>query len=302
MPTSVYFNNQAASREQFLLEDLVVESIRNHGIDVYYIPRDSHSSLDELFGDDPVKRFTEAYVVDVYLESYNSFEGNEEFFSKFGLEVNKGMRITMSRRSFEKQIPTALRNVPKEGDLIWFPTQLKLMEIKFVEQEKAFFQLGRPGSIPGPVSAVSGAKIGTMFEISLETFKYNGELLNTGYSDIDSIADIRAFGIDFTLAAGGFDTFGLNEIVYQGASLATATAKGYVSSWDKPSRILKIRNIKGEFASNVAIIGSESGASWTMTSGDAMDNANDPFDDNARIENEADGILDFTESNPFGEP
>ena len=55
MPTSVYFNNQNASREQMLLEDMVIESIKNHGIDVYYLPRTSQSVLDSLFGDDPVK-------------------------------------------------------------------------------------------------------------------------------------------------------------------------------------------------------------------------------------------------------
>lgn len=285
-----------------LLEDMVIESIKNHGIDVYYIPRDSQSILDPLFGDDPVKSFTKAYPLDMYLESYNSFEGNEEFFSKFGLEINKGVSATLARRTFEKYIPTSIRNVPKEGDLIWLPTQLKLMEIKFVEQEKSFFQLGRPGAARGPVSTIAGAKVGYMYEISMETFKYNGEIINTGIPEIDSIADLRAFSVEFTLQVGGVSTFSLGEQVYQGASLGAATASGYVAAWDKPTRILRVRDIKGEFITGAAIKGTSSGAIWTCVGGDQMQDASSAYDDNVRIENEADGILDFTESNPFGEP
>ena len=84
MATSVYFNNQKATSEQFLVEDLIIESIRNHGIDVYYLPRSSQSSIDELFGDDPVKYFNTAFKVDVYLETFQDYEGNKEFFTKFG--------------------------------------------------------------------------------------------------------------------------------------------------------------------------------------------------------------------------
>jgi len=300
MPSSVYFNNNGSQREQMLLEDMVIESVKNHGIDVFYIPRESQSSIDELFGDDPVKTFTKAYPLDVYLETFNDFEGNEEFFSKFGLEVNKGVSITIARRTFEKYIPNTLRNVPKEGDLIWFPVQLKLMEIKFVEQEKSFFQLGRPGG--GAVATVAGAKIGYMYQVSCETFKYNGELINTGYPEIDAIADIRAFSVDYTMSANGSLSFDPQEIVYQGASLASASAKGYVVSWDRPNLILTIRNVKGEFAPNTPIRGYTSNASWTLASSNTMEDASTPYDDNVRIESEADNILDFTELNPFGEP
>lgn len=302
MATSVYYNNNGSVREQMLLEDMVIESIKNHGIDVYYIPRDSQSSLDELFGDDPVKSYTSAYALEVYLETFNDFEGNEEFFSKFGLEVNKGVSVTIARRTFERYLPNALRNTPKEGDLIWFPTQLKLMEIKFVEQEKSFFQLGRPGG-KGAVSAVAGAKVGYMYQITCETFKYNGELLRTGVPQIDAIADLRAFSVNYTLNAGGSGTFRTNEIVYQGSSLATATAKGYVVDWDKPSRVLELRNVKGSFTVNTAIKGVASNANWSLASANVQEDASTTFDDNVRIETEADdGILDFTEVNPFGEP
>lgn len=288
MPTSVYFNNQNATREQFLVEDLIIESIKNHGIDIYYMPRESQSTLDELFGDDPVKTYTKAYPLDMYLETSNDFEGNQEFFSKFGLEIQKEARVAVARRTFERYIPTAVRSLPKEGDLIYMPIQAKLLEIKKVEEEKNFFQAGKTAPY--------------MYGLSIETFKYNGELFNTGIDLIDAIADARAIGVDYNLAAGGAGTYNLNEIVYQGAAFANSTVRGIVSDWNIRTRVLRLRNVKGEFAANVAIKGSASFAQWTLSSSNTMEDGTSDYEDNVRIETEADNILDFTEANPFGEP
>ena len=311
MGTSVYFNNQGATREQMLIEDMVIESIKNHGIDVYYLPRESQSEIDKLFGDDPVKTYRSAYPMEMFLETFNDFEGNQEFFSKFGLEVQKTARLGLARRTFEKYLPTDVREFPKEGDLIWMPSLQKLMEIKFVEQEKNFFQLGKGvqrGAVAGRTSTTRGAhdQLGRvfpyMYELSVEMFKYNGEFLDTGIPDIDNLQDIYSFGIQFTLNAGGAGSYGIHEVVYQGASLAASTSKGYVSSWDLPNRKLTIRNIKGVFANGTAVIGATTGSSWTITGGNQEENANDDYDDNVILETESDNILDWTETNPFGMP
>jgi len=304
MGTSVYFNYQGASREQLLIEDMIIESIKNHGFDIFYLPRDSQSSLDQLFGDDPVKSYTSSYPMEMFLETFNDFEGNQEFFSKFGLEVQKSARVAVARRTFEKYVPTTLRNAPKEGDLIWLPSMQKLMEIKFVEQERNFFQLGRGAGRGGSAGSYEqlGKFIPYMYGLSIELFKYNGEVLNTGILAVDDLPNIHAFGVAYTLQSGGIGSFDRHEIVYQGTSLADATAKAFVSNWDLPSRILTLRNIKGEFASNVIIKGVNSLASWTMLSGDTQNNATSSYDDNARIEQEADDILDWSELNPFGSP
>lgn len=298
MATSVYFNNQGASREQFLIEDMVIESIRNHGIDVYYIPRDSLSSLDELFGDDPVKTYSSAYKIEVYLETFNDFTGNQEFFSKFGLQVDKGVELALARRTFERYIPAATRNTPKEGDLIYLPIQQKLMEIKFVEQEKNFFQLGR--STTRASGGLDNKIMPYMYGLSCETFKYNGELLATGVPSIDEVGDQNAFSVEFTMAEGGTSTYKDGEIVYQGASLAAATARAYVRIWDKPNLKLTLRNIRGAFATGTLIKGVSSEAEWTLASGNVQEDATESFDDNMRIETEGDNILDWSETNPFG--
>lgn len=291
MPTSVYFNNQGATREQMLIEDMIIESIKNHGIDIYYLPRESQSTFDELFGDDPVKCFTKAYKIDMYLESFNDFEGNQEFFSKFGLEIQKSARVAVARRTFERYVPGSLRNVPREGDLIYMPIQEKLLEIKRVEEEKNFFQAGKQAPY--------------MFGLNIETFKYNGELLNTGIEDIDDIADVRAFGLEYSMQAGGSGTYTKDEVVYQGATLATSTARAYVSNWNLPGLKLRLRNIRGEFQGNTVIKGVSSNAQWSTivgTPANVMEDAQSEADDNFRIESEADNILDWTETNPFGSP
>lgn len=288
MPTSVYFNNQNATREQFLVEDLIIESIKNHGIDIFYIPRESRSTFDEIMGDDPVKAFYKAYPLDMYLETFNDFEGNQEFFSKFGLEIQKEARVAVARRTFERYVSTAIRNTPKEGDLIWMPIQQKLFEIKRVEEEKNFFQAGKQAPY--------------MYGLYIEMFRYNGEYFDTGILEIDAIQDRNSFAIDYTMTAGGIGTFNNDEQVYQGASLAAATATAYVASWNLQTKILKLRNIKGQFAANTVVIGTGSLAQWTISSGDSMQDANDLFDDNVNIETEADNILDWSELNPFGSP
>lgn len=296
MATSVYFNNQGATQEQLLVEDLIIESIKNHGIDVYYIPRSSRSSLDEIYGDDPVKSFDTAFLLEMYLETFNDFEGNQEFFSKFGLEVQKNARVALARRSFQKYISNDVRNAPKEGDLIYLPIQQKLMEITFVEQERNFFQLGR-----GSRGGVDSKLLPYMYVLELQLFKYNGEFFNTGMSEVDEIQNIQSFAVSFTMSSGS-GTYEDNEQVYQGNSLANATASAYVVDWDRPNQILKLRNIKGTFATNSSIIGINSNSNWIMSAGNTQEDSNDLFDDNVRIEEEADNFLDFSESNPFGEP
>jgi hypothetical protein len=297
MPTSVYFNNQNATREQMLLEDLVIESIRNHGIDVYYIPRTSQATLDDLFGDDPVKYFDQAIKLDMYLETFQDYGGQQEFFSKFGLQIEKTARLAIARRTFEKYVSQSLRNMPKEGDLIYMPIQRKLMEIRFVERDMSFYQLGKV--------------VPYMYGLSLETFKYNGEFINTGIEEIDAVGDESAVSTNFYVSNTSYasaNTFARGEIAFQGADVANSSAFGIVVEFDRPAGVLRLRNIKGAFANTVnanTIIGATSNARANLVTYDIQYNATLPqgdVSDNVIIETEADTILDFSESNPFGEP
>jgi hypothetical protein len=292
MPTSVYFNNQNATREQWLLEDLIIESIRNHGIDVYYLPRASQSTLDTLFGDDPVKYYNQAIKIDMYLETFQDYEGNKEFFSKFGLQIDESARVAVARRTFERLMGKDLRNVPKEGDLIYLPIQMKLMEIRFVEEERNFFQLGRNSKNP------------YMYVLNIETFKYNGELLDTGIEEIDDMANRLAQSVNYTMTANASSaSYQTNEIVYQGSSLETATAKAVVAGFDVTTNTLRLRNVMGEFDANAAIKGATSNAYFVLTSYNLQQEATqNAFGENYFFQTNGDDILDFTEKNPFGAP
>jgi hypothetical protein len=290
MPVSTYFSNQNLPKEQTLLEDLIIESIKNHGIDIYYLPRGSQANVDPLFGDDPNKSFTSAFVLDVYMDFYNddNFGGDQQFFDKFGLDVKKISKITIARRTFAKYIPSSLRNVPKEGDLIFFPVQQRLLEIKYVEEESNFFQFGK--------------KMPYMYAIDLQTFKYSNEYFNVGIFEIDSITDQRAVTTDFILnPAGGTGSFSSPEQVYQGASLAAATATGYVVNWNAPTNTLTLKNIRGEFIDGQVIHGVDTKSQFLLGSYNFMNDSTNSYDDNVRLEDEAATLLNFDETNPFGD-
>jgi len=275
-----------------LLEDLVIESIRNHGIDVYYMPRTSQGTLDTLFGDDPVKYYDQAIKIDMYLETFQDFGGQQEFFSKFGLQIEKTARLAVARRTFEKYVQQRLRLMPKEGDLVFMPTQRKMMEIRFVERDASFYQLGK--IIP------------YMYALSMETFKYNGEFFNTGIEEIDLMGDESAISINYNVSPTSTATFERGEIAYQGTSPTTNNIFGIVVDYDRPSGILRLRNIRGEFATaNATIRGFTSGATANSLSYDILYDATIPqgeIGDNVIIQEEANTYMDFSESNPFGSP
>jgi len=179
MPTvNHYFNNFSSSMEQTLIEDLIIESIRIYGIECLYIPR-TLVKEDLLFGEDVLSKFESAYAVEMYVKSVDGFEGEGDFLSKFGLEIRDQMVLTVSRRRFEDEVfsdetySNTVRTTgrPNEGDLIWFPLNNKLFEIKFVEHEAVFYQMGSLQT----------------YDLTCELFQYSHERLDTGITEIDAI-------------------------------------------------------------------------------------------------------------------
>ena len=178
MAVNHYFNNyqNSAIAEQRLFEDLIVESIQIMGFNSYYIPNSNDDARDLLYGEDPLKEFTDAFPVEMYLSSALEYTGEREFFSKFGLEIKNNVSVIVSKRSFSQRVPQETLNRPREGDLIYIPFLNgtgELYEIKFTNQTKDFFMLGR--------------QIPYFYELELEKFKYSQELIATGVADIDSI-------------------------------------------------------------------------------------------------------------------
>ena len=147
MATSNYFNNYNSTAEQRVIEDIIVESIKIMGFDGYYCPNNNDEARDLLYGEDPVKKFKTAFPLELYLSSDpTGYQGQQEFFSKFGLEIKDSVNVMVSRRSFQQRVPQNTFNRPREGDLIYVPFLNgtgELYEITFTEQAKDFAMLGR---------------------------------------------------------------------------------------------------------------------------------------------------------------
>lgn len=176
MAVSNYFNqNRGYHGETNLLESLVNESIKIHGVDVYYVPR-SASTIDSVFEEDVQPVFNNAFITEVYLNSAQGFEGEGDFLSKFGVEIRDRVTFTVARRAFRQNITRHQDQIirPREGDLVFFPQNRKLFEIKFVEHESMFYNLGQL----------------YVFEMQCELFEYSNEVFNTGIPDIDRIENL----------------------------------------------------------------------------------------------------------------
>jgi len=291
MATSVYFNNYNSHGEQNLIEDLIVESIKIMGFDAFYLPIENPEDRDILYGEDPVKKFRSSFPLEMYLSDASGYEGQQDFFSKFGLEIRDVVKVILSRRSFQIRVPQNTFTRPREGDLVYVPFLNgtgELYEITFVEQAKDFHQLGR--------------KAPYFYELSLEKFKYSQEIINTGTYDIDKASTDSSYTLHLNTGTGT-GTYTIQEIVYQSldSTYANANTVAYVQSWIPSSNTLSVTNIAGEFIDGLRLIGKTSNAQYTLISFDPLENpAHLESYDNFYLANTANSIIDFSETNPFG--
>ena len=293
MAVNHYFNNYGSLSEQRIIEDLIVESVKVMGFDAQYLPNDNNQARDLLYGEDPVKQFTSAFTVEMFLQNSTEYGGEREFFSKFGLEIKNNVTVLLSRRSFNERVPQNSYQRPREGDLVYIPFLNgtgELYEIKFVNQTKDFFMLGR--------------KYPYFYELEMEKFKYSQEVLQTGTPDVDSIVAQSGYTIDLDVnVATGNGIFSHQEIVFQSndATLANAYAYGTVQEWIPSVGILTVSNIFGTFVDGANIEGHTSNASYSLTTyNDKQNNTETEVYDNELILGKANTIIDFSESNPFG--
>jgi len=303
MPTNVYFNH-AVQSEQDLHEDLVVESLRFYGHEVFYLPR-TIVDEDELFGEDTSSKFGDAYAVEMYIENTEGFEGEGDLLSKFGVEVRDQATFILSRRTWQRFISLdqnlATTTRPQEGDLIYFPLGNQVFEIRFVEHENPFYQLGKLN----------------VFKLQCETFEYSHEEIDVGIAELDNIEDQFSYQVTMTLGAGSGD-FVVGETVTQTVSSGKTVSGNVVSysSIGESTKTLNVNNITFSdtdvpatntmfvLSSNAGagnIVGATSGASRVVSvAPDQYVTPNDPLADNKDFETAGANIVDFSESNPFG--
>ena len=283
MPTNVFFNH-AVQTEQHLYEDLVVESLRMYGHETFYLPREIVEE-DSILGEDIQSKFGDSYSVEMYIENTDGFEGEGDLFSKFGVQVRDTATFIISLRSWERfisldsNLATSLR--PNEGDLIHFPLSGSLFEIKFVEHENPFYQVGKL----------------FVFKLQCELFEYSGEDFDTGNINIDLVEDQQAYTIEMTMNSSGSGTYYANENI-----TLDSTVVGEVVSWSPTDRKLTIKDNTTTLQVGDTLVGADNGASYTISSiTDILTMSNDGNSQNKEFEDKADNYLDFSETNPFGE-
>lgn len=181
MATNFYFqsgNTSGTTNEQRLLEDLIIESIKIYGHDVYYLPRTSVNQ-DNVLGEDTLSRFDIAIPLEMYLSNIQGWDGNGELFTKFGIQVTDQATFVVSKRRWEDVVgssPEELLQIPSrpaEGDLIYLPKTNSMFEIKFVQHLDPFYQLGKF----------------YIYSMSCELYQYSSEIFATGVPEIDVTVD-----------------------------------------------------------------------------------------------------------------
>lgn len=185
MSTSVFFNNFTNSQEQVLIEDLIIESIKIYGHDLYYCPR-TLINKDDIYGEDPISEYRSAYFVEMYIKAFQSYEGDGQFLSKFNLQIRDQTTFTMAIRTFDNDIGSIEAiDRPQEGDIIYSPMMRRAFVVKYVENKAIFYQMGAL----------------QMYDLTCEVFEYSSERLNTGIKEIDDIEkkyslDMSTFGLE----------------------------------------------------------------------------------------------------------
>lgn len=172
MATNFFFNNFQSSQEQNLIADLVIESIRIYGLDCWYIPK-RIVNKDNIYGEDALSEYNLSYMVEMYVKNVEGFAGEGDFLSKFNVEIRDQMTLTIARRVFEDEVQHYETGYtrPREGDLIFMPLNNKVFQIKFVEHEPVFYQMGAL----------------QMYDLKCELFEYSNEIINTGFDVIDNL-------------------------------------------------------------------------------------------------------------------
>ena len=293
---SVHFPQYGGvNSEQQLVQDLVDEQIKLFGMDVYYIPQ--QLLIDKTLNDVTLSRFKQYYMIEMMLISTEGFGGASAVsMSKFGLSLSDEITFAVSKRRWQSFVQTKITlnvpNRPNDGDLIYVPMTKNTYEIKFVEREVPFYQLGK----------------NYIYSMTCELMQHSSTEFDTGFNELNNL-DQETYGFWVTLNSGGTGSYIEGEEVTQtyipNNVSAPVTITATVADWQPLQRKVKLIYFKGDgnITSGVSLIGAESGANWITSSFSSIDIdvKNSENSENKYIEDQANTIIDFSEGNPFGE-
>jgi len=204
---------QGSSQEQRLVQDLINEQLKIYGVEVTYIPRkfvNKSSIIEEVQS----SRFDDNFLLEAYINTYEGYSGAGDIMTKFGVSLKDEVTLTISQERFTDFIapfldPTdyELGSRPREGDLIFFPLGSRLFEVKFVEHEQPFYQLGK----------------NYVYQLQCELFEYEDEVIDTSINEIDSQIEDQGFITTLNLVGSGVTATA-------SATLAPAITSGFLNS------------------------------------------------------------------------
>ena len=206
------------SSEQRLVQDLINEQLRMYGVEVVYIPRkfvNKKTIIEEVTS----SRFDDNFAIEAYVNNYDGYGGQGDILTKFGVSLKDELLVTISKERFEdfispflsvlddgtEESDIILSTRPREGDLVYFPLGERLFEVKFVEHENPFYQLGR----------------NYIYELKCELFEYEDEIISTSIEEIDN--KIKEEGYITTL-----NLIGTGVTASATASISGSVISGYV--------------------------------------------------------------------------
>ena len=202
---------QGSRGEQRLVQSLINEHLKIYGVEVTFIPRkfvNQSSIIEEV----QASKFDDNFLIEAYVENYDGYAGAGDVLTKFGMSLRDEVTLTISKERFEEFIAPfmeadddiELSSRPREGDLVFFPLGQRLFEIKFVEHEEPFYQLGS----------------NYVYKLKCELFEYEDEVIDTDIAAIDTQVDDVGYIVDLQLVGVGrtaqaqavIDTGSISEI------------------------------------------------------------------------------------------
>jgi len=245
---------QGSKNEQGLIQDLINEHLRMFGVEIYYLPR-KYLTEKTIIKEVIESKFDEAFPIEAYLVNYEGYGQNTDILTKFGVTISDEVNLIISSERYQLYIEQLIKNDPnikissrpKEGDLIFFPLGNRIFEIKFVENEKPFYQLGK----------------NYVYELRCELFEYEDEDIDTDVAEIDTVIENQGYIVTLNLTGIGTTASAITSQVSGGLRNITLIndGQGYVSA---PTVVIAPPD-SGSGATAVAIMTSRSGLTTALS-------------------------------------
>lgn len=239
---------QGSQGERALVQDLINEHLRMFGVEIYYLPR-KYITEKTIIKEVIESNFDNAYPLEAYVANYEGYAENSDVLTKFGVTISDELTLIISAERFELYIQNLIKDQenikssvrPNEGDLIFFPLGDKLFEIKFVEREKPFYQLGK----------------NYVYELRCELFEYEDEDIETGVTEVDEAIKEQGYITTLTLVGVGTTASAITSQVTGGVQKITLINDG--QGYRSAPRVAISPPGVGVTATAVAIMTSRSG-------------------------------------------